>query len=83
MRTLIATALFAGAILGPSTPADSAEAAKKRTAKPRTYAAQPRVPSREAAECERARHEDPTGLYAGLPCWARATFGGAKNRADH
>ena len=83
MRTPIAIALFAGGLLALHTPANSADAAKKRNVKPRTYAAQPRVPSREDVECERARHEDPTGLYAGLPCWARETFGGSKNRADH
>lgn len=31
---------------------------------------------RGESECERrARAEDPTGLYAGYPCWARETFG--------
>jgi hypothetical protein len=83
MRTLIAIALFAGGVLALYTPAESADATKKRGVKARTYVAQPRVPSREDVECERARHEDPTGLYAGLPCWARETFGGSKNRADH
>jgi hypothetical protein len=83
MRTLMAAALLASAVLVLHTPADSADAAKKRTVKPRAYAAQPRVFSREDVECERARHEDPTGLYASLPCWARETFGGSKNRADH
>ena len=83
MRTPIAIALFAGGLLALHTPADSADAAKKRSAKPRTYTAQPRVRPQQDVECERARHEDPTGLYAGMPCWARETFGGAKNRADH
>jgi hypothetical protein len=32
------------------------------------------VPRREA-ECARARHEDPTGVYAGYPCWAREALG--------
>jgi hypothetical protein len=32
--------------------------------------------SSEQAECERrARAEDPTGVYAGYPCWAREAFG--------
>ncbi|HEY7552040.1 MAG TPA: hypothetical protein VH913_21255 [Hyphomicrobiaceae bacterium] len=32
--------------------------------------------SSEQAECERrARAEDPAGVYAGYPCWAREAFG--------
>jgi hypothetical protein len=32
--------------------------------------------SSEQAECERrARADDPSGLYAGYPCWARSAFG--------
>ncbi|HEY1244045.1 MAG TPA: hypothetical protein VGF29_04355 [Hyphomicrobiaceae bacterium] len=32
--------------------------------------------SSEQAECERrARAEDPSGVYAGYPCWAREAFG--------
>ena len=31
-------------------------------------------PLYEACEA-RARHEDPTGRYAGFPCWAREAFG--------
>jgi hypothetical protein len=27
--------------------------------------------SREVVECERAKHADPTGTYAGFPCWAQ------------
>jgi hypothetical protein len=27
--------------------------------------------SREAVECERARHADPTGRFRGFPCWAQ------------
>ena len=28
------------------------------------------------SDCERrARAEDPSGIYAGYPCWARSTFG--------
>jgi hypothetical protein len=32
--------------------------------------------SRQQALCEeRARNEDPTGQFAGYPCWAREVFG--------
>jgi tetratricopeptide (TPR) repeat protein len=54
-------------------PADAARQAKL-SAKPHHYAAQPRY-SREQIECERAQHADPTGHYAGYPCWARAALG--------
>jgi tetratricopeptide (TPR) repeat protein len=38
------------------------------------YPAQPPPYSREEIECERARHADPAGRYAGFPCWAREAF---------
>jgi hypothetical protein len=35
----------------------------------------PRYYSREQAVCEeRAQNEDPAGVYAGYPCWARSAF---------
>jgi hypothetical protein len=84
MRTLLAIAMLAGGILSLDVSADSAEPAKKRSVKSRTYAtaAQPRTYSREEVECERAQHEDPTAAYAGYPCWAREVFGRSKNRND-
>lgn len=37
---------------------------------------QPNAYSSEQAACEaRAQAEDPAGIYAGYPCWARSTFG--------
>lgn len=77
MRILIAVALFTGGMLALHAPADSAEAAKKRIAKPRTapVTAQPRTYSRQEVECERAQYEDPAGVYAGYPCWARGALG--------
>jgi hypothetical protein len=42
---------------------------------PRSYRA-PRTYSWERLVCEEnAQAADPTGLYAGYPCWARETFG--------
>jgi hypothetical protein len=77
MRTLLAVALVMGGTFVLHAPVDSAEVVKKRSAKPRPYAttAQRRTHSREEVECERARNEDPGGLYAGYPCWARAALG--------
>ena len=89
MRILIAVALFAGGLLALHAPADSADAvndaAKKRSAKRRTDAvtAQRRTYSRQEVECERAEYEDPSGVYAGYPCWARAALGsGTHGGAD-
>ena len=89
MRILIAVALFAGGLLALHTPAVSADAAsdaaKKRSAKTRTEAvtAQRRTYSRQEVECERAEYEDPSGVYAGYPCWARAALGsGTHGGAD-
>ena len=50
-------------------PADAVRKAK-RSPKPHHDAVQPRS-SQEEIECERARHADPVGQYAGYPCWAR------------
>jgi hypothetical protein len=72
MRALLTFAILVGGMLTLSPP--DADAARKRSAKP-DHAAQSRYLSRQAVECERARHEDPTGLYASHPCWAREAFG--------
>jgi hypothetical protein len=66
----------------------SASEAQQRTRAKRTYAPTyyyvpkyynpPRYyyAPRGESECQRrARAEDPTGLYAGYPCWARESFG--------
>ncbi len=82
MRTLLAVALLAVGTVALHTPADSADAVKKRSVKPRTQttsAAQPRTYSRAEVECERAQHEDPAGYYAGYPCWAREALGSGQN----
>jgi hypothetical protein len=40
------------------------------------YGPPPYAYRREQSECERrAEAEDPSGQYAGYPCWARSTFG--------
>jgi hypothetical protein len=91
MRTLFAIALLAGGIvvlLASADPADAAKktnataSAKKKSVKPRTQTTsngQPRAAyAREEVECERARNEDPSGLYAGYPCWAREAMGSGK-----
>lgn len=77
MRTLLAIAILAVGTFTLSAPSDAARKAKRIT-KPH-YAAQPRYSLQEEVECERARHEDPTGQFAGYPCWARAALGGGRN----
>jgi hypothetical protein len=72
MRTLLAIALFAGGIFALNPPADAARK-YKRNAKPPQYSYSYRSPD---WACEmRARAEDPTGVYASFPCWAREAFG--------
>jgi len=79
MRILLAIVLFVGGVLALS-PAAEAVRKAKRSAKPPYHAAQPRYYSREQSLCEeRARAEDPTGQYAGYPCWAREIFGRGSN----
>jgi hypothetical protein len=70
MRTLLAIVIFAGGLLALDAPADAARK-YKRTAKSQYY----HYRRRNSVCEERARHEDPTGRYAGFPCWAREAFG--------
>jgi hypothetical protein len=80
MRTLLAIAIFAGGIVAVGAPADAAKKYKRSVE--RHYYSVPRY-SREAVECERARHADPTGAYRGYPCWAQEALsprGGGTNR---
>jgi hypothetical protein len=79
MRTFLAIVVFAGGILALdafalTSPADAARkySARKHKAKPpqRYYSYR-----RDSACEERARHEDPTGVYRAYPCWAREALG--------
>src|SRR5262245_43480137 len=85
MRTLLAMALIVAGSLALAGPADARK--HQRYYQPRyaqpyyyqpppAYYGAPRYYNRERAICEeRAQNEDPTGLYAGFPCWAREAFG--------
>jgi hypothetical protein len=80
MRTLLAIAIFASGILAAGPPADAAKKYKRSAERHYYYA--PRY-SREAVECERARHADPSGVYSRYPCWAQEAFspkGGGQTR---
>jgi hypothetical protein len=80
MRTLLAIAILAGGAAIPSQAADPPRKYKRGAERydPYYYNASPRY-SREQVECERARHEDPAGVYQGFPCWAREAFGRGSN----
>ncbi|HXE87422.1 MAG TPA: hypothetical protein VN524_11590 [Hyphomicrobiaceae bacterium] len=81
---LIAPALIAGiGFTALSAATSSADAARKYRrapvpsysyAPPNYYAPPPAISQRQVCE-ERAQAADPTGLYAGYPCWAREAFG--------
>jgi hypothetical protein len=82
MRTLLAVTIVMSSVLAVSAAADAAHKYRRsaeRSSDDYAYGAYPRF-SREQVECERARHEDPTGLYGGYPCWARDAFGSGSNR---
>jgi hypothetical protein len=78
MRTLLAVAMI---LVGASPAVEAQQRPKaKRYYAPNYYYAPKDYPRyyapRAESECERrARAEDPTGLYAGYPCWARESFG--------
>jgi hypothetical protein len=80
MRTLLATAIVLSGVFALSPAADAARKYKRTGERsyPYGYNAYPRY-SREQVECERARHEDPAGVYKGYPCWAREAFGRGSN----
>jgi len=77
MRTLLAIAMImAGASALDAAPR-GAKAKRHYHSAPYPYAYAPRGES----ECQRrARAEDPTGQFAGYPCWARETFGRGPSR---
>ncbi len=78
MRTLFAMTISAAAILALGSAADAQSARKSKTGT--EYTQQQR--DQQACE-ERAKHEDRSGQYAGLPCWAREAFGRARNPATN
>jgi len=73
MRALLAAVIAVGGISAPH----AADAARKsmRSSKPPFDAVQRRDLRGEDAVCERrALADDPAGIYAGYPCWARSAF---------
>ena len=80
MRTLLAVAIVVGGMIALSQAADAARKYKRSADRSYSYgySAYPRF-SRQEIECERAWHEDPSGRFAGFPCWAREAFGRGSN----
>ncbi len=74
MRTFLAIVIFAGGIFALDSFAltSPADAARKYAARKDNAKSQRKRFYRRYSVCEeRARHEDPTGVYASYPCWAR------------
>ena len=82
MRTPLAIVILMGSTLALAMTA-AADRPYQRNGKPPPadyqngqYYTSPRA---QAVCEERARHEDPSGVYAGYPCWAREAFGKGSN----
>jgi hypothetical protein len=73
MRTLLAAVLFAGAVSVESPSADAARKSVRSGYLP--HAASYRARRAHSVCQARARFDDPDGVYAGFPCWARSAFG--------
>ena len=74
MRVLLAVVISVGGILSLHSPADAARKSRGNAQAPYYYA----PPSSNLSEqqvCEEdAWAADPSGQYAGYPCWARKAF---------
>ena len=80
MRTLLALTIFTAATLALNSVADAQSARKSKNSAKLEYSQQ----QRDQRVCEeRAEHEDRSGQYAGLPCWAREAFARGRNPATN
>jgi hypothetical protein len=61
MRTLLATAIVLGGLSALNSATEAAPKSKRNT-------------QFVSVECQRAQNEDPSGQFAGYPCWAREMF---------
>ena len=76
MRTLFALAILACGMLAMDAAADAASRSKSKRGAKAAYVHKGKVEQARAdlVCAERARHEDPSGRFAGYPCWARESF---------
>jgi hypothetical protein len=71
MRVLVVIVIFIGGLLPLDSMADAARKSKRSTKPPQ---------QKVDLACEaRARHEDPSGDFAGYPCWAREALARGRN----
>ncbi len=85
MRTLLATLIALGSVLALTSSADAARKYRRGPGPslgpsyyyaPPSYNAPQSSALRDRIVCEeRAQAADPSGQFAGYPCWARETFG--------
>jgi hypothetical protein len=79
MRALLAPLLSCSCILALTSTADAARRSPRGPgyyyAPPSYYAPPPSVLNERLVCEERAQAADPSGQYAGYPCWAREAFG--------
>jgi hypothetical protein len=74
MKTLLPALVVAAVLAGSAPSAGAAVRNSERTANP-YHAAQPSYGLTEQPVCnEEAFEADPSGQYAGYPCWARRAF---------
>jgi hypothetical protein len=73
MKTLMSALVAAAVLAGTAPPASAAVRNSEHTANP-YYAAQPSYGLTEQVCKEEAFEADPSGQYAGYPCWARKAF---------
>jgi len=74
MKTLLSVLVAAAMLAGPAPSAGAAVRNSEGTANP-YHAAQPSYGPTEQQVCrDEAFEADPSGQYAGYPCWARRAF---------
>jgi hypothetical protein len=74
MKTLMSALVTMAVLGGIAAPGSAAPRNPERSANP-YYVAQPNYHLREQQVCrEDAFEADPSGQYAGYPCWARQAF---------
>jgi hypothetical protein len=74
MKTLTSALVVMAVLAGIAAPARAAARNSEHSANP-YYAAKPSSRLRERQVCkEEAFEADPSGQYAGYPCWARKAF---------
>lgn len=84
MRTLLALTIFAAGTLALNSAVDAGTMRKsKRAAKLENTQQYAKRQSSDLACEERARNEDPSGAYAGLPCWAREAIARGHNHSSN